>query len=373
MMISIPYEQLYENLPDGITIQDRDFTIIYQNKSMKAIFGARTGEKCYSVYEKRDEICEGCGVRKVFETGRSHMVLRTAFAADGSTAYWENSCYPMMDDENNIVAGVEVCRDVSGRITLETDVKDRNIELGQLNRELKRYTNELETFSYSVSHDLRTPLRSIEGFSQAILDDYADRLDEQGRDYFNRICRATNKMSQLIDDILKLSRLSRREMNHERVDMSSLARASLERLQADEPARKIESVIQDGMTAQGDRKLMEIMWDNLIGNAWKYTARKERPVIECGSVTNDGETVFFIRDNGAGFDMTYSGKLFTPFQRFHSECDFPGSGIGLTIVSRIVERHGGRIWAESEVGKGSTFYLTLVQSHEDSSGRPRSY
>jgi len=357
--MSMPYEQLYENLPDGVTIQDREFNIIYQNKSMKAIFGDRTGEKCYSVYEKRDEICEGCGLRKVFETGRSHMVLRTAFAADGSTAYWENSCYPMLDDDNNIVAGVEVCRDVSGRITLESEVKDRNIELGQLNRELKRYADELESFSYSVSHDLRTPLRSIEGFSQAIMEEYADRLDEQGRDYFNRICSATTKMSQLIDDILKLSRLSRRDMSSEPVDLTALAHASLDRLQSDEPGRKIKSVIHEGMTAQGDRKLLEIMWDNLIGNAWKYTARMESPVIECGSLLKDAETVFFIRDNGAGFDMKYSERMFTPFQRFHSEYEFPGSGIGLAIVSRVVARHGGRIWAESEAGKGATFYFTL--------------
>lgn len=361
-MISIPYEQLYENLPDGITIQDRSFTIIYQNKSMKSIFGDRKGEKCYSIYEKRDEICEGCGVLKVFETGRSNMVLRTAFAADGSTAYWENCCYPMMDDNNNIIAGVEVCRDISGRITLETEVKDRNIELGQLNRELKRYTDELEAFSYSVSHDLRTPLRSIEGFSQAIMEDYIDRLDERGIDYFNRICRATDKMSQLIDDILKLSRLSRREMNTTPVDLTSLALASLEKLQSNDPGRKFVSAIQDGMSTQGDRKLLEIMWDNLIGNAWKYTAKTERPVIECGSTEQNGETVFFIRDNGAGFNTAYSEKLFTPFQRLHSEREFPGSGIGLTIVHRIITRHGGRIWAESETGKGSAFYFTLGQS-----------
>jgi PAS domain S-box-containing protein len=359
MMMSMPYEQLYENLPDGVTIQDREFNIIYQNKSMKEIFGERTGEKCYSVYEKRDEICEGCGLRKVFETGRSHMVLRTAFSVDGSTAYWENSCYPMLDDDNNIIAGVEVCRDVSGRITLETEVKDRNIELGQLNRELKRYADELEAFSYSVSHDLRTPLRSIEGFSQVILEEYTDRLDEQGRDYFRRICMATEKMNQLIDDILKLSRLSRREMNNEPVDLTSLVRMSLERLQGEEPGRKIATVIQEGMAAQGDRKLLEIMWDNLIGNAWKYTARTENPTIECGSLLKDTKTVFFIRDNGAGFDMKYSGTLFKPFHRFHSEHEFSGSGIGLTIVSRVVARHGGSIWAESEPGKGSTFYFTL--------------
>ena len=225
--------------------------------------------------------------------------------------------------------------------------------------ELSATNHELEAFSYSVSHDLRAPLRSIDGFSQMILEDYGDRLDEVGKGYFQRIRNASQHMGELIDDLLKLSRISRAELHTEAVNLSSLARSIASTLQQNQPERNAEFIIQDNIVVQGDRFLLGIALENLFGNAWKFTARQPSGKIEFGITSIGGDGVYFIRDNGVGFDMKYVEKLFTPFQRLHSEKDYPGTGIGLSTVQRIIQRHGGRIWVEAEMEKGATFYFTL--------------
>jgi len=231
--------------------------------------------------------------------------------------------------------------------------------------ELAAANKELEAFSYSVSHDLRAPLRSIDGFSQALLEDYHDKLDEEGIDYLRRVRNETQRMGQLIDDFLQLSRLTRVELNFEKVDLSSMAHDILIQHQRDNPSRKVKNIVEDNLSVKGDEKLLKIMFENMLGNAWKFTSKKSKATIEFGQVKNKDEKVFFIRDNGAGFDNNYADKLFIPFQRLHSDEEFDGTGIGLGIVQRIINRHGGRIWVESEVGKGATFYFTLGRDFDE--------
>jgi len=219
---------------------------------------------------------------------------------------------------------------------------------------------ELESFSYSVSHDLRTPLRGIDGFSQLLLEEYGGELDERAVKYLERICSASQRMGTLIDDMLTLSRITRGVMRREEVDLSEMAGGVVRQLRNTEPGREVEFIIEDGMRVKGgDPGLVKSMLINLISNAWKFTGRVENAKIEFGVDKSGAERVFFIRDNGAGFDMAYGDKLFGPFQRLHLNSEFEGTGIGLAIVDRIVRRHGGSVWGEGEVGKGATFYFTL--------------
>jgi two-component system NtrC family sensor kinase len=228
--------------------------------------------------------------------------------------------------------------------------------------ELKYKNKELETFSYSVSHDLRAPLRSIDGFSQALIEDYGDRLDETAKNYLHRIRAAAQRMAALIDDMLLLSRISRAQVNRERVDISSLAHTVAEELKDENPERVVAVKIQSDLTTHADRGLMRVLLDNLLGNAWKFTARTSNARIELRAQAQGADTVFFVRDNGAGFDMAHANVLFQPFQRLHDAADFPGTGIGLATVQRVVDHHGGRIWAEGKVGCGATVFFTIPSS-----------
>jgi light-regulated signal transduction histidine kinase (bacteriophytochrome) len=232
-----------------------------------------------------------------------------------------------------------------------------NDELLQSTVELQAANQELEAFSYSVSHDLRGPLRSIDGFSQLLLEDCYDQLDEHGKDYLQRVREACRRMAQLTEDMLTLSRVTRREMRKEAVDLSILARSIATALQQTEPQRQAEFVIAEGLVAIGDPGLLRAALENLLGNAWKFTGKQPQARIEFGRTENP--LIYFVRDDGAGFDMAYANKLFGVFQRLHTDREFPGTGIGLATVQRIIHRHGGRIWAEAAVGEGATFYFSL--------------
>jgi signal transduction histidine kinase len=229
----------------------------------------------------------------------------------------------------------------------------------ELNTELARANEEHKAFSYSVSHDLRAPLRAVDGYSQMLFEDYAGQLDDTGRDYVQKVRAGAQRMSELIDDLLELSRVTSTELSRTQVDLSKLAQAVGEELKRTERERKVSLSIQDGLVVEVDGRLLRIVLENLLGNAWKFTAKVPEPRIEFGTERRDGKEVFFVRDNGAGFDMAYAGKLFRPFQRLHSEREFPGTGIGLATVRRIVERHGGRVWAESAPGHGASVFFTL--------------
>ncbi len=269
-------------------------------------------------------------------------------------------------DEERINLGREVANQVAIAITqsrlvealqhLNADLERRVIER---TTQLEAANKELEAFSYSVSHDLRAPLRSIDGFSRTLLEDYADRLDAQGANYLQRVRAASQRMAQLIDDLLELSRLTRAELRWAPVSLSALALAVAEELRHNHPERAVEFVIAEGLTAEGDARLLRIALENLLGNAWKFTAKRPQARIEFGAARRNGETIYVVRDNGAGFDMEYADKLFGAFQRLHSTAEFPGTGIGLATVQRIIHRHGGRLWAEGAVEQGAAFYFTL--------------
>ncbi len=249
----------------------------------------------------------------------------------------------------------------------EQRVQELNQGLRQAIIELKVVNRELEAFSYSVSHDLRAPLRSIDGFSQALLEDYQDRLDKSGQDYLQRIRAATQRMGQLIDDLLTLARVTRSDMHPAYADLSRIADRICTDLRQSQPERQVEFTIQSGLFAQGDAHLLQVLLENLLHNAWKFTSKHPQAKIEFGAMAQSNSArsssapIYFVRDDGAGFDMAYINKLFGPFQRLHSMLDFPGNGIGLATVQRIVHRHGGRVWAEGNIEQGATFYFTLAE------------
>jgi light-regulated signal transduction histidine kinase (bacteriophytochrome) len=238
-----------------------------------------------------------------------------------------------------------------------TALQKTNAEVLQMTAELQAANRELEAFSYSVSHDLQAPLRRIDGFSQLLLEECFDHLDANGQLYVQRTREACQRMFQLIDDILALSRVTRSEMDKNRIDLSQLVKHIAAALQFADPQRQAEFVIAEGVVAIGDVRLLRAALENLLGNAWKFTSQKPQARIEFGCAEN--RPIYFVRDNGAGFDTAYADKLFGVFQRLHNEREFPGNGIGLATVQRIIHRHGGRIWAEAKVGLGATFYFTL--------------
>ncbi len=244
-------------------------------------------------------------------------------------------------------------RDITSLKRVEQSLAERTAQMEGANKEL-------EAFSYSVSHDLRAPLRGIEGFSRVLLEDYSGALDERGKGYLTRVCAASCRMGQLIDDLLSLSRLSRRGMRSQTVDLSALARTLADELRQSQPDRHVEFVIQPDLKVTGDENLLRVVLVNLLGNAWKFTGRCPQTRIEFGVEPREDASVYFVRDNGAGFDMAYVDKLFGAFQRLHSGVEFEGTGIGLATVQRVIHRHGGRVWAEGEVHKGACFYFTLA-------------
>lgn len=278
---------------------------------------------------------------------------------DGSR-FWANVTVSAVRDEQGILRGfAKVTRDVTERKRNEDEIRKLNENLQSHAVRLEASNKELEAFSYSVSHDLRSPLRSIDGFSLALMEDHATNLEPEALDYLQRVRAATKRMAQLIDDLLALSRVSRSEMSKTRVDLSDVARAVAADLQRAQPDRRTQFEIADGLHVEGDPRLLRIVLDNLLGNAWKFTAKREGARIEFGAVGENGTRRFFIHDNGAGFDMAYAHKLFGAFQRLHANEEFAGTGIGLATVQRIINRHGGRISAEGVVGEGATFHFSL--------------
>jgi len=252
-----------------------------------------------------------------------------------------------------------IIEDISERKETDRRIQQLNMALRERAMVLESVNHELEAFSYSVSHDLRAPLRAVDGFSRILLDEYADRLDDTGRDRLRRVRTAAQRMATLIDDLLKLSRITRSELKREDIDLSALAAEVIDELRNQEPNRVVQCTIQPGLIVWGDARLLRIVLDNLLGNAWKFTSKQPEAQIEFGMQMQDDEPVYFVRDNGAGFDMAYAEKLFGAFQRLHDTNEFPGTGIGLATAQRIVHKHGGRIWAESKVEQGAIFYFTL--------------
>ena len=259
---------------------------------------------------------------------------------------------------SDISFGIIGLRERTKRRQAEDELKQRTIDLEASNKEL-------ESFSYSVSHDLRAPLRSITGFSNVLLEDYSDELDNEGKSYLKKISDSGELMGQLMDDLQKLSRVIRSDLNKENLDLSDMARKIVDEFRKDEPQRKVKVTIAPNMNAVGGKNLLNLVLQNLLGNAWKYSSKTAEPQIEMGTVEHYGKQAYFVRDNGVGFDMTYANKLFQPFQRLHKATEFAGTGIGLATVQRIIRRHGGEVWAEAKVGEGATFFFTMDSQLEE--------
>jgi PAS domain S-box-containing protein len=286
---------------------------------------------------------------------------------DGSHVWVSTNAHYFFDKDGNIQGVEGTTRDISNIMHARKELEKHQLHLEELISErtldLEAANRELESFCYSVSHDLRAPLRSIDGFSQILLEDYDQLLDDVSKDYLQRVRSGAQRMGQLIDDLLKLSRVSSGGLKKETIDLTQMAQEIADGLRQSSQERNAAITIESKLTCYGDKGLIRVVVENLFSNAWKYTQYKqEQTQIEFGQQNLDGTPVFFIKDNGAGFDMKYSNKLFGPFQRLHTAQDFEGSGIGLATVNRIIQRHGGKVWAEGEPDKGATFYFSLPES-----------
>ncbi len=279
-----------------------------------------------------------------------HRIVRES---TGEIRIVHEKCYHVRDESGRAVKSIGMVHDITGQKQTEETITRQLEELTATNKEL-------ESFSYSIAHDLRAPLRTMTGFSNIIVEDFSAEMHSDMRDYFDRIVKSADKMDELITDMLSLASISRQEMNPQEIDLSAMADSIIDELHRACPERKVEISIAEGIKGYGDKRLMHIVLSNLFGNAWKYSSKKSDARIEFGMRKEDRERVYYVRDNGAGFDMTYAEMLFAPFKRLHSDTQFPGTGIGLATVHRVLERHKGRIWAESEEGKGATFYFTLL-------------
>ncbi len=286
---------------------------------------------------------------------RGEMVKDFEFSLafdDGTVRHVLGYGMPLRDDEGRPRGAVHVLVDITERKSAEEELRQRSKDLEDL-------IKELEAYSYTISHDLRAPLRSIEGFARAITEDYADKLDETGKDYLFRVTSSSRRMSQFIDALLAMSRLTGREIKENTVDLSAIAQVAASELKKKQPERLVEFVISEKMKVKGDINMLRLVIENLFDNAWKFTSRHPSAKIELGVTRIDDKDVYFVRDDGAGFNMEFADKLFSPFRRFHKEYEFPGLGIGLATAYKIINKHGGKIWAESAPEKGATFYFTL--------------
>ncbi|WP_295062775.1 PAS domain S-box protein [Sulfuricurvum sp.] len=293
----------------------------------------------------------------------SYKMRKRYFHKNGSIVWIDLSVTLIWKDESTpdffIAVIVDVGEEVNAKEALQTLNAELEHKVFERTAALQNTYDEMEAFTYSVSHDLRSPLRATDGFSQALLEDYGEKLDETARDYLSRIRAASQKMARLIDDLLQLSRQTRTDMKPQTIDLGSMARKITAELSTQEPERAINIIIGEGLNAYADPHLMNVVLTNLLDNAWKYTSLHSHAVIEFGSMIENGEIIFYVRDDGAGFDMAYVDQLFKPFHRLHSAQEFLGNGIGLTMVNRIIKRHFGRVWAQGEVEKGATIYFTL--------------
>jgi PAS domain S-box-containing protein len=358
-----------DNLPDRIYVKDSALRYLLVNQSDLrhrhfATDQAMLGKTAHDILPSQYADAFDAEDRTVIETGKpliDHEIVMEN--SNGQKLWMMVNKIPLRDAAGKIFGLVGIQRDITearqnaGAIIklnaeLELRVRERTAQLENTNKEL-------ESFAYSVSHDLRAPLRSIDGFSKALLEDCQDQLDSTALDYLRRVRAASQRMATLIDDLLLLSRITRSDLRRETTDLSTLADNIVSELRVEQPQRAIDFRVEGGIITSADAGLMRVALDNLLGNAWKFTAKQPKAIISFGVEGRNGQPVYFIRDNGAGFDMRYADKLFGAFQRLHREAEFVGTGVGLAIVQRIIKRHGGQIWAEAAVGKGATFFFTL--------------
>ena len=360
---------MFDNAPVGIEEIALSGELIRANPRFCEITGYTTDElrslRVQDITHPDDLAADLAGLQRL-RSGESdaYSMEKQDLRKDGGVIRVEANRAVVRGQDGNPLLFVGALRDITAQREAEAAVRtltaDLEARVQQRTAELERSNTNLQAFTYSISHDLRAPLRALNGFSEALLEEYSDHLGETGRGYAARIQAASRRMSSLIDDLLQLSRVSRVNLNLGRVDLSAEVADIVGELRAGEPGRRVRCTIQAGVWGTADGGLVRTVLQNLVENAWKFTARCDAATIEFGTTTaDDAEVCCYVRDNGAGFDPDYASKLFQPFQRLHTAEEFPGAGVGLTSVQRIIERHGGRVWAEGAVGRGATFYFTL--------------
>jgi PAS domain S-box-containing protein len=360
---------LMDSIPDTIYFKDQSSRFTRINKAQVSVLGVNDPGEAIGKTDLDFQSPELANVfyaeeQEIIRTGKP-MIDRIEFnpTADGRPRWFSATKVPIFDRDGQINGIVGISRDITEHMLTEEEIRQLNQDLQNHAAELESVNKELESFSYSVSHDLPAPLRSIDGFSHAILEDYIEILPEQGRDYFLRIRASAQRMGELIDDLLALSRVTRAVTESKLVNLSVLAEKILVDLQREHPERHIAFSVAKDLIVNGDPQLLRIALENLLGNAWKFTSKRGDASIEVGVQNETGQPTYFIRDNGAGFNMAYADKLFGAFQRLHHPSEYSGTGIGLATVQRIISRHGGRVWAESSVGNGATFFFTLQENN----------
>jgi PAS domain S-box-containing protein len=341
-----------------IYLKDAEGRYLFVNQQFQRVFGLRREDVLGRADEEvlPPEVAEALRTTdaQVLRARTPQELEETVPEADGPHTFLSLK-FPLLDDAGEPYGVCCVATDITER-------KQRDEVLRRAMEAAESANRELESFSYSVAHDLRAPLRSIDGFGQALLEDFADKLNPEGRKYLSYVRESAQHMGQLIDDLLTLSRVSRGDLRRDEANLSSIARTIIDRLRATNPDRRVEVDIEDGVIADGDARLLRAVLENLLGNSWKFTGKRTGARICFGVDRSTRPHVYFVRDNGAGFDMAYAGKLFGVFQRLHLSTEFEGTGIGLATVQRIIRRHRGAIWAEGEVDRGATFFFTLEEA-----------
>lgn len=363
------FEAMFNSITDAVMFVDIDRRIVMNNPAARTIFGYSDeellGNTTQILYARKQDYLDQGRLRYTSDAVTQSGSYEARYKRKDGSLFWAETLGTQVKNANGEIIGfIGLVRDISKRKQAEEEIKKHREHLEELvnerTHELQAINKELEAFSYSVSHDLRAPLRAIDGFSEALQEDYTNILDDNGKHLLSRVRKNAHHMAELIDDLLQLSRITRAELKLQQVDLSELAKACIQRLREASPSRIIKVSITPGLNTLGDKTLVSAALENLLNNAWKYTGKNEHASIEFGSLNQNGETVYYIKDNGVGFSMQYYDKLFSAFQRLHKGSDFDGTGIGLATVQRIIHRHGGTIWARSELNKGATFYFTFT-------------
>jgi PAS domain S-box-containing protein len=362
------FRLIVETAQEGLWTIDAEWRTTYVNRYMAELLGysieEMVGKHLFSFMDEEGQRTARANLEMRGQSPRRYVQDRCFLRKDGSPVWTSISTTPMFDDEGRYTGAMAMVTDITQRRAAEEQVRQLNAELerriAERTAQLEFSNRELEAFAYTVAHDLRSPLRSIASFSDALMEDCADQINDVGRDYLRRIVGGAKRMAELIDGILSLSRVNSTALTPRQCDLSSMARAVIEQLQALQPERSVRVTIQEGLVDQGDPQLLRLVLDNLLGNAWKFTREKPAAEIEFSATRDDqGRRLYTVRDNGAGFDMAFRDKLFGVFQRLHTQQEFEGNGVGLAAVQRTIRRHGGRIWGEGQPGQGATFVFTL--------------